>query len=445
MSINIFKIFIVAVAFIYCKNLNSQIITTIAGNGNSGDAGDGGLATLAELYTPEGLAIDTFGNLYIADTQNHKIRKIDPAGIITTIAGTGSPGFSGDGGPAILAQFNLPYSITLDKFNNIYISDVANGRIRMINSSGIITTVVGNGVGFGGDGGPATLAKLREPLDVVFDTIGNMFICEYFNNRIRKIDTAGIITTFAGIGTQNYSGDGGPASLAEFNHPYDIAIDKYSNIYIADYNNSRLRMINSAGIINTVVGSGIPGFSGDGGQAILASFNGMTNVITDYFGNLYITDKSNQRIRKIDTIGIVTTIVGNGTASFGGDGGFAVSASLFNPGKMILDKQGNMYIADRDNNRIRKIDNSISTQNLDHSNHQSLYVYPNPTSGHFTIKGLNSDKNSIDLFDINGKHVYSGNFDRDINLNVSNLQEGFYFIKIKTLETVMIKSLIISK
>jgi sugar lactone lactonase YvrE len=336
---------------------NAQIISTIAGNGSQGYSGDGGQATAAELYNPYGIKVDAFNNIYFADDLNAVIRKISSSGIINTIAGNGTQGYSGDGGLATAAEFNNPNGIGIDTLGNIYIADYYNQRIRKVTSAGIITTFAGNGVvGYSGDGGQATSAEFHSPQGIGVDKSGNVYIGDAFNNCIRKVNTAGIITTFAGNAIQGFSGDGGAASVAEINVPSGVAIDASGNVYFADEHNNRVREVNTSGIISTICGNGVAGYSGDGAQATDAELNDLYDVSVDASGNIYIADGSNFVIRKVTaSTGIITTIAGNGTSGFAGDGGQSTVAELSFPNGLALDDIGNIYISDGNNNRIRKV------------------------------------------------------------------------------------------
>jgi sugar lactone lactonase YvrE len=347
-------------------NLPYGIITTIAGNGIAGYFGDGGPATSAAMYYPNGLVVDAQGNLLFADFQNCRIRKIDTNGIITTVAGNGTAGFSGDGGPATNAVLNYPNRLALDTQGNLFFADEYNFCIRKIDTNGIITTVGGTGgvSGFYGDGGPAINARLNLPLGVVLDRVGNLYLSDNYSDRIRKIDTNGIITTIAGNGIASSSGDGGPATNATLNSPFGLARDEMGNLFIADYYSGRVRKIDLNGIISTVAGNGTNGYSGDGGPASMAQLNYPNDVAVDAFGNLLITDASNNRIRKVATNGIITTVAGNGTAGFSGDGGPATNADLNGPWGTTLDGSGNLFISDNNNQRIRMVDYSAGQPTL---------------------------------------------------------------------------------
>lgn len=310
----------------------TSIIETIAGNGGYGHDGDGGLAVNAELGNPYGFCVNPYGGLYIADTRNHRIRVVDESGTITTVAGTGHDGFSGDGGPAVNAQINTPKDIFADAMGVIYIADTENNRIRKIDTEGIITTVAGNGLtGESGDGGPATSARLNEPEGVYVDSSGNIFIADTDNNRIRKVDTSGTITTVAGDGDLGFAGDGGKAVDAELKLPQGVCVDESGNIYIADTNNSRIRKVGTDGKINTVAGDGSAGYSGDGGPALAAKIGNPGAIHIDTDGNIYFTDAANSCVRKINTAGIITTVAGTGLSGYSGDGGDATSAKINKP------------------------------------------------------------------------------------------------------------------
>ena len=336
-------------------NLPNGIITTVAGNGSSGYSGDGGAATNASLYYSAGVAVDAFGNLFMADTENNRVRKVDPTGMITTVAGNGSHAYSGDGGMATNASLSYPKSAAVDASGNLFIADYDNSRIRKVNPNGMITTVAGGGPNSPGDGGAATNASLSNPNGVAVDAFGNLFIADTYNSRIRKVNPNGIITTVAGYGTNGYSGDGGIATNARLSYPFGVAVDAFGNLFIADYDNFRIRKVDPNGMITTVAGNGSFGYSGDGGAATNASLGYPNGVAVDAFGNLFIANRSNNRIRKVDPNGMITTVAGNGSHAYSGDGGMATNASLSEPYGVAVDASGNLFIADIGNNRIREV------------------------------------------------------------------------------------------
>jgi hypothetical protein len=286
----------------YVDGRNATIYV-IAGNGQAGYSGDGGPATSAMLRIPLDVAVDGNGNVYIADTSNNAVRRVDHNGVITTVAGTGQRGFTGDGGPAASAQLAAPNGVAVDATGNLYIADFNNNRVRKVGPNGVITTVAGNGTsGYGGDGGPATAASLRNPWDVVVASDGTMYIADTFNYRIRRVDPNGIISTYAGTGVSGFGGDGGLATLAEINTPSGLGLDNANQLFIADTNNERVRAVDAAtGVINSVAGSGQPGVSGDGGLATAATFSPPSGVAIDPRGStLFIAASDDARVRMVN-------------------------------------------------------------------------------------------------------------------------------------------------
>jgi hypothetical protein len=347
------SLFVIMAIAGYSVTAQAQIIITFAGGGPGG-LGDGGAATAATFNNPATIAVDAPGNVYVADMGNNRVRKIDVSGIITTIAGGGA---GGDGIPATAAILHQPNGVCVDGPGNLYITEMASSggnKVRKVNTAGIISTIAGTGLpGFSGDGAAATLARLNMPSGVAADGAGNIYIADWGNNRVRKINTSGIISTIAGGGT--LLGDGGPATLAQLNNPYSVSPDIFGNLFISDELGYRLRKVNTAGIISTVAGTGVAGSTGDGGPATAALFNQPDGIVADA-GSLYIADYSNNRIRRVDlSTGIVTGSAGTGVAGFGGDGSAATAAMLNGPSGVALDVQGNVYISDFVNNRIRRI------------------------------------------------------------------------------------------
>jgi hypothetical protein len=336
---------------------SSQNINTIAGNGTAGYAGDGGPATAAMLNSPFNVLADNAGNIYIADYGGHRLRKMSADGIITTIAGTGMGGSMGDGGPATAAYLFHPTDVDIDDAGNLYICDYANGRIRKINTAGIITTIAGTGFGgFSGDGGPSTAAQLMLPYGVKVLADGSVFITDQGNNRIRKISPSGIISTIAGTGVYANTGDGGPATAANLKNPTGIEIDPAGNLYVSSGNGYTVRKISPAGIITTIAGVGSIGTGGDGGPATAASLGPVFGLSADHAGNVYIADRGASKIRKISAAGMITTVAGTGALAYSGDGGPATAADLFaTTGVYALPDGSKVYIADKENNRIRLV------------------------------------------------------------------------------------------
>ncbi len=324
-------------------------IATVAGNGANSFGGDNGPAALAQLYNPNCVAVDSAGRLYICDSGNNRVREVSN-GVITTVAGNGTPGFSGDNGPATSAQLNYITGIAVDSAGNLYISDFNNNRIRKV-SNGVITTVAGTGTaGYSGDSGPATSAELNSPFGVAVDSSGNLYICDSGNFRVREV-SKGVITTLVGTGTLGYTGDNGPPASAAVSYPSGIAVDSAGDLYISDSGNDTVREI-SNGVITTVAGNGTPGFSGDNGPAVGAQLDQPKGVAVDSAGRLYFADFGNNRIRELSN-GVIATVAGNGMYGFSGDNGPATSAQLDLPEGVAVDSAGHVYIADFGNDRVR--------------------------------------------------------------------------------------------
>lgn len=363
---------------------SSYVISTVAGKGTSGFSGDGEAAIAAQLAHPYGVAVDSSGNLYIADSSNYRVRKIDATtGLISTVAGSGDYGYSGDGGPAISAKMKRPLGIAVDSSGNLFIADNSDNRIRKVDTSGYISTVA---------------CAACYPEDITVDNDGNLFIVDAVGHVVRKIDTTGQISTVAGTGTSGYSGDNEPATMANLQSPQGIAIDSSGNLYIADTGNNVIRKVDTAGLINTVAGTGAGGYSGDGDDATLAKLYAPKRVSVDSSGNLYISDYMNSRIRKVDTAGQISTVAGSGAMGYSGDGELATSAQLFAPHAIAVDSNGIVYIADTNNNRIRKLGPASSNANLSDLSLSDVMLSPafaaDTTS--YTASVENS-RNSIDV------------------------------------------------
>jgi DNA-binding beta-propeller fold protein YncE len=336
------------------------IISTIAGTGAQGYAGDGGTAIQALLNNPFDLAFDPGGNLCFSDTFNHCVRRIDArSGIITTIAGAGERGFSGDGGAATRAQMNEPYGIVIDRSGNLYIADRLNRRVRRVDgASGVITTLTGDGSGkFGGDGGPSIQAGLAEPNGLALDRDhARLFIADVADHRVRVIDLiSGIISTFAGTGNGRHAGDGGPGASADIFGARAVALAPDGALYIMERQGSSIRRVHD-GIIETVAGTGARGYAGDNHHAKHAVFNAPKEMAVDVEGNIFVVDTENHAIRLIDArTWIVTTIAGTGEAGPDGDGGPADRAGLARPHGAVVGPDGAVYVGDSENHRVRKL------------------------------------------------------------------------------------------
>ncbi len=342
-------------------------MTTVVGTGAAGYTGDGGKATAATLNQPFHCELDGRGHLYIAEAFNHCIRKLDlKTGILTTAAGSGKKGYTGDGGPAIQATMNEPYAVAVTPAGDLYLVDRLNAVIRKVDGkSGTMTTVAGTGKkGYGGDGGPAPKALLREPNDCCLDGKGGLLIADVGDWRIRRLDLGtGVITTFAGTGRPQVKGkvdrtkigDGGPATKAVLVGARAVCVDGKGNTYICEREGNAVRKVDAAGAIATIAGTGKPGYEGDGGDARQATFRGPKGVRCDRDGNLYVVETENHAIRKIDARTNIVTTVAGGRKGRGGDGGPALKAEMDRPHGCIIDADGNLYIADSNNHRVRKV------------------------------------------------------------------------------------------
>jgi len=334
----------------------NAILNAAAGNGLESYAGDGGAAALAELNGPAGIAIDQAGTLYMADSANHRIRRVTAGGAIDTFAGTGTPGFSGDGGPAKQARLNGPLGVAVDSSGNVYISDTNNNRIREVSSGGTINTIAGNGnASFYGDGSPAGQASLHAPAGLAVAPDGTVYVADTLSERVRKIAPNGVIGTVAGNGLAGFSGDGGQGPAAALNQPASVALDGAGNLYVADQGNNRVRAVSPQGYITTVAGNGSNGSSGDGSAATGAALAGPQGVAVDGAGNLYIALAGGNTLREVGTGGTISTIAGTGACCYVGDGGPPLAAALNSPWNVAVDSAGNVYFTDYGNNAVRAI------------------------------------------------------------------------------------------
>ena len=336
-------------------------IDTLAGDLEWVYRGDGVPATQAPIFLPTGVAVDLAGDLYLSDSSNNRLRRVDvKTGLISTVAGNGSPGFSGNGGPATQAMVSAPAGLALDGAGDIYFADSGNHCVRRVDAfTGIITTFAGvcGTKGYAGDGGAAASATLSLPQGIAFDSANNLYLADTGNNVVRMVGAGtGIIRTLAGTGAPGYNGDNQPAAAAQLNSPWNVAIGADNSIYVADFNNNRIRAINPAGTISTVAGSGTRGFAGDGAGAAAAELNAPAAIAIDPAGNLYIADSGNNRVRKVSAAtGEIATIAGTQGEQFAGDGGPANMASLYGPYALFFDSNGDLLIADMFHNRVRRV------------------------------------------------------------------------------------------
>jgi len=407
------------------------MVTTIAGIDTAGYNGDGRTAVSAKLNLPFGIAADASGSVYIADRGNDRIRKIS-GGIISTIAGNGTGGYNGDNISATSAEIFDPTGVAVDGAGNVYIADKSNNRVRKVDASGIITTIAGNGTaGFGGDGLPATVSMLNNPRGVATDAAGNVYIADQANQRIRKINIAGIISTIAGSASSGFSGDNGPATLAALQNPYSVAIDASGNIYIADVDNERIRMVDASGIITTFAGTGTGGYNGDGIAATDAQLSEPTGIAVDAMGIVYIADAWNSRIRAVSA-GIISTLAGTGVAGYNGDGGIAVT-ELNIPYGVGLDAGGNIYIADYSNNLARYITRPTILKSV--PNPSFIKIYPNPSTGSFTVNITSGiwEQATITIADASGQEVKKITADTNNPIEITlHVPPGIYFLSAST-------------
>ncbi|MES2701646.1 MAG: hypothetical protein V4649_03355 [Bacteroidota bacterium] len=421
---------LIAAACLISAHCHAQsIISTIAGNGLQSYSGDGGPAVTAQLSC-RSICADHHGNIYIADQFNNRIRKIDAFGTITTVAGNGSSGHSGDGAPAINATLNGPTAVCLNAVGDLFIADRANGKVRMVNAaSGIITTVAGNGaLAYSGDGAAATDAGIELPIDICTDSKGDLYIAAW--NRVRKVEVAtGIIFTFAGNGTDVFSGDGGPAPDAGLGDIGGICVNANDDLFVSDSRYNRVRRISRvSGTITTIAGNGytellhepwddtyVGDYSGDGGPATAARLNHPTGLFTDPSGTLFIADYYNNVVRAVSPGGIINTVAGNGSGKatltfsilfysgdYSGDGAAATAAKLYGPNDICMDNRGNILIADQNNNRIRRITNPVGVNNT--SSVTQFSLFPNPVTGSFTV--ATAQGGTFSIYDLTGRKLH---------------------------------------
>jgi trimeric autotransporter adhesin len=410
----------------------AQDITTIIGSGIAGFSGDGGNCATSELNHPDVARFDRYGNMYIADEFNNIIRKVSASGIITTVSGNGIRGFSGDGSPATNAAIYQTGDIIFDNVNNYYIASY--GAIRKVNNAGIISTIAGTGVrGNSGAEGPATTIQIFDPIGLVFDADGNLYYADNGTFRIRKVNTSGILSTIAGTGVYGYSGDNGPATSAQIGDVCYMAFDSSGNLNFPDDHHVVRKINMHTGIVTTILGNGTPGYSGDGGPASSATFRGPFAIQFDDKWNMYVTDAAAFVVRKIEaTTGIITTVAGEGSYGYSGDGEPATDAKLGDDVNCsAIDQYGNLYIADASNNRIRMVTyHPVGVDNIQ-SPASSLNLYPNPASNQITINVAAVMEGTITITNLVGQavltHEYHGN---SVTIDVADLPKGLYFVKV---------------
>jgi hypothetical protein len=424
---------IVSFSFLACE---AQFITTIAGDSSLGYTGDGGPATKAELNQPFRTIYDKKGNIYISDYAANVVRMVNPAGIISTVAGSGIGGYSGDGGQATNAQLNGPTGLCIDTAGNMYVADWGNNVIRKISLIGVISTFAGNGsAGYSGDSGLAVNAEFNGPEGLALDKKGNLYIADWRNNVVRMINSNDSIFTIAGTGAYGYGGDGGPATNAELRNTTDVCLDTADNIYIADIDNSVVRKVSKLGTISTYAGCGISGYSGDGGPATAALLSDPAGVCVDSKGDLFIADAYSNVIRMVTASDTIRTIAGNAKKGYSGDGGFALNAMLNTPSGVMLDDSDNIYIADFINGRIRKVTKPwLAGVNELKIKNEQLNVYPNPSHGIFTIEQrAKNESEVIEVYNVLGEKVYSNyqiSKSSNYQIDLTAQPTGIYFYRV---------------
>lgn len=420
---NIFRKIFVLVGLFMPMLFAAQKIYTVAGTGTLGYSGDGGLATQAQLNRPNSIAFAAAGNMYIADQSNYRIRKVNTSGQISTIAGDGITGFAGDGGPAVSARISSPSGVAVDNTGNVFFCDQQNSRIRKINTAGVITTVAGNGqFAFSGDGFQASLAQLFSPRNVIIDPNGNILFVDYGNGRIRKITTSGIIYTVAGGGT--LTTEGVQATSALLDNVNGIAADGSGNIYLSESDKNRVRKIDALGVINTIAGTGIAGASGNGGPALNAQFD-FPSGLSVLNNEIYVTEWGNHWVRKINSTGIVTVIAGTGSPGISTDGTTATAAAFHSPDAVVATAGGNVYIVDWAHNKVWMMceNNCLFTAIEENRSEQKIQVYPNPAANTLYV-GLDEscEKCKFTIIDALGRKV----FEQEAVLGLNSIDLNFW-------------------
>lgn len=423
------KNIIFSFCFLFFLNTKAQTITTIAGSTQGFTNGTG---TAAQFNTPTCLVMDPSGNIYVSDRNNHCIRKITTAGVVTTFAGSGVAGYAD--GTGTLAQFNAPSGLAIDAAGNIFAADDADHRIRKITTVGVVTTFAGSGVrGFADGTGIA--AQFGDPYGLAIDAAGNIYVGDQGNNRIRKITNTGVVTTFAGSGINGFAD--GIGTVAQFKFPIGVVVDNSGTVFVTDRANNRIRKISSTGVVTTLSGTGVAGFAD--GIGTVAQFNSPSGIAIDAAGNLFVTDCYNHRIRKITATGTATTLAGTGVAGFADGSG---TIAKFNyPQGITVDSAGALFVADASNNRIRKITGVLATN--DYLLENRISVYPNPTSSLITIELEDLIDAKMILFNVNGEMIQSQNLvNNKTTIDMNGLADNIYVIQITTDKYTIFKKVV---
>ncbi len=436
------KIAVVLLMLFFVHSIHGQTIVTVAGTGSAGLLGDNGPATAATILSFDNIVFDKIGNYYFSDILGCKIRKINTLGIITTVAGTGAHEYGGDGGISTAAQLKFPEGLAIDSLGNLLISDHQNYRIRRIDAAtGIISTIAGSGVmGDMGDGGPATAACFF-PAEILFDKHGNLYISDNTYHKIRKVNQYGMISTYAGTGFFGFSGDGGPATAAMLWSPTNMTIDSLGNLFFVDEFNYRIRKIDTSGIISTYAGTGVASFNGDNIMATAAQM--APGHVVFYKGKMYISDWGNHMIRTVDEMGVIHTIAGTGVGGFNGDNISATATQLYTPSGMAFDSCSNLYFGDVDNHRIRKlILNPFCAPDYvsNVAPVSDVKLFPNPVNDQLHID-IATSKADFVLSDLTGRVLQQGCVSKGSNvLVVEELPIGLYIIKLTDIDGKIMRS-----
>ncbi len=423
------RIILIAIPiFMLVFKAESQInCSRLTGKGVMSCAGDFGLAYSADVGNPCGIAKDSYGNIYIVNATCRTIRKIDTAGIVTIFAGDGTTGYSGDGLAANLAAIGIPEALAIDKMDNLYVSDQLNHVIRKVNlATGIISTFAGNGTtGYSGDLGMATSAQIDNVRGIAIDNALNVYLADANQQVIRKIDNSGIITTIAGTGAFGFSGDSSLATTAQFNSPTGIAIDNFGDLYVADYGNHRVRKIDlGTGIITTYVGDGGGGWIGEGVLASTASRSTPFGICFDSLNNLYVTSGLYTGVSKIDNSQIITTLSFNTFVD-------PYASAIFNPLFITCDANGTLYMSESNVHFVIQADQNLTSVTTNQEENNSINIYPNPSNDFFTIENKNTESYRIFIYDAIGNLVLSDFSTSSIKqIDINFLTAGMHMINI---------------